>query len=132
MPDGNAAQVRAIIDQAVDATIERKGLFSADLARLEEHIDARIAAAISASESKLKLWVIGGVATQLLAVLPIIFFLGGIYNTNATALEMLKKQQTQMEERGRWMSERERWEQSVEQWAEPKGFAPPRQRMTPP
>ena len=43
-------------------------------------------------------------------------------------LDILKKQQTELEKRGVWMNERERWEQGIEQWAAPKGFVPPRYR----
>lgn len=132
LTDGNAVQVRAVAEQVAEAVTQRSHLFSEEFARLETHIDTRIAAAVTVSEHKLKLWVIGGVITQLIPMLPIIFFLGGIYNTNSAAITMLQKQQTQLEQRGQWMNERERWEQSIEQWAEPKGYVPPRSRETAP
>ena len=65
-------------------------------------------------------------------MLPVIFFLGGIYSTNTAALDSIRKVQTVLEKRGAWMSERERFEQAVEQWAEPKGYVPPRYQRTAP
>ena len=98
------------------------------LRQLEERIDAKIDNKIDAAVTKMKFWVISAVLTQIVAMSPVIFFLGGIYNTNSAALDMLRKQQVLLEKRGEWMSERERWEQSVELWAEPRGYQPPRYR----
>ena len=126
--DGNAEQVRAVATQLADAFAQNQMPASDQLRHLEERIDAKIDAKVDAAVVKMKFWVISAVMTQVVAMLPIIFFLGGIYNTNNTALEMLRKQQGLLEKRGEWMNQRDRWEQSIEQWAEPKGYQPPRYR----
>ena len=126
--DGNAEQVRAVATQLADAFAFNHPNMPEQLRQLEERIDAKIDTKIDAAVTKMKFWVISAVLTQIVAMLPVIFFLGGIYNTNATALDMLRKQQAVIEKRGEWMNQRERWEQSIEMWAEPKGYAPPRYR----
>lgn len=126
MLDGNAEQVRAISDQLAEAIERRRGGLSPD--DVIEKLNARIDEKVSAAETRLKYWVVVAVLTQLVAMLPIIFFLGGIYSTNNTSLSILQRQQAMLEKRGQWMQQRERWEQSVESWATPKGFAPPRYR----
>lgn len=130
--DGNAEQVRVIAAQIAEAMSNRQAGLHDDIAILKEELDRRIENKIDAAVTKMKFWVISAVLTQIVAMLPVIFFLGGIYTTNTAALDSIRKLQTVLEQRGTWMSERERWEQSVEQWAGPKGFEPPRYRVTPP
>ena len=125
---GNAEQVRAVAAQLADAFGQAHHNMPEQLRQLEERIDAKIDNKIDAAVTKMKFWVISAVLTQIVAMSPVIFFLGGIYNTNSAALDMLRKQQVLLEKRGEWMSERERWEQSVELWAEPRGYQPPRYR----
>ena len=48
----------------------------------------------------MKFWVISAVLTQVAAMLPVIFFLGGIYSTNTAALDSIRKLQTVLEQRG--------------------------------
>lgn len=130
--DGNAEQTRLIIGQAVEAMMIKKGGFSEEIAALKSDIERDLQVQVDATVTKMKFWVVSAVLTQLVAMLPVIFFLGGIYSTNADALETIKKTQAVLEQRGAWMNERERWEQSMEQWAGPKGFQPPRYRNTSP
>lgn len=125
--DGNAEQVRSIAGQMASAF----GRGIEEERHLLAEVDSRIKAQVEAMGDRLKLWVLGGILTQIVMVLPIIFFLGGIYSTNNATLELIRKQQATLERRGGWMSERERWEQGVEQWAGPKGFVPPRYREQP-
>lgn len=128
--DGNAEQVRRIATQIMEAAEGREKPLREEFQRLEQSLDSKIAAAVHLSENKLKLWVIGGVLTQLVAALPVIFFLGGIYNTNNSALDMLRKQQTILDQHSEWMYQRERWGQAVELWGEPKGLRVPTDRRT--
>ena len=128
--DGNVEQIRSIIGQSVEATLMHRGGIHEDLESLKAEIDRQMDAKIDAAVTKMKFWVISAVLTQIAAMLPVIFFLGGIYSTNAAALSILEKQQGELERRGAWMNEREKWEQSVEGWAGPKGFVPPRYRNT--
>lgn len=126
--DGNAEQLRVIIDQVIEARDLRRGSLHDDFLALKEDIDRRIDSKIDSAVTKMKFWVVSAVLTQIVALLPVIFFLGGIYSTNSDALRSIQKLQTTIDSRGQWMSERERWEQGVEQWAKPKGFEPPRYR----
>ena len=126
--DGNAEQVRAVATQLADAFGQNQNNVPEQLRQLEARIDAKIDSKIDAAVTKMKFWVISAVLTQIVAMSPVIFFLGGIYNTNNTALDLLRKQQSVIEKRGDWMNEREKWEQSMELWAGPKGYEPPRYR----
>ena len=126
--DGNAEQVRAVATQLADAFGQNQNNVPEQLRQLEARIDAKIDSKIDAAVTKMKFWVISAVLTQIVAMSPVIFFLGGIYNTNNTALDLLRKQQSVIEKRGDWMNEREKWEQSMELWAGPKGYQPPRYR----
>lgn len=119
-------QVRRAAEHVVEAFLARKGVLSQEVEHIDAHIDRKIETAVS----KMKFWVVSAVLTQIVALLPMIFFLGGIYSTNNAALEILKKQQSEMDRRGTWMHERERWEQGVETYLIPKGFNPPRYRQS--
>ena len=126
--DGNVEQMRAVVSQIVEAQELRKGGVHDEIVTLKADIERDIERKIDAAVTKMKFWVISAVLTQVAAMLPVIFFLGGIYSTNTAALDSIRKLQTVLEQRGVWMSERERFEQAVEQWAEPKGYVPPRYR----
>lgn len=122
--DGNAAQVRQVVESVVRAMSTTSEAEASLIAKLEARMDEKI----SAAETKIKYWFIVGLLSLLVTYLPIIFFLGGIYSTGNQAVEMIGKQQALLEKRGDWMDERERWEQGIENWATPKGFTPPRYR----
>lgn len=130
--DGNATQVRMIAAQIASAMEEARdgGSWQKAIEGLKKDLESDIDVKIDNAVTRMKFWVISAVLTQLLAMLPVIFFLGGIYSTNNAALAILNKQQAEIERRGQWMNERERWEQGVEQWAAPKGFVPPRYRSS--
>lgn len=100
---------------------------SEQIEELKEYIDQRDAAV----EQRIKYWLISAVLAQVVALLPVIFFLGGIYNNANASLEILEDQQAELRQRGVWMQDRERWEQAVQTWAESEGFQPPRYQRTP-
>ena len=77
-------------------------------------------------ETRVKYWVVAATLAQIVALIPIIFFLGGIYNNANASLDILKNQQAELVRRGNWMVDRQIWEDRVEQWAVPKGLHPPR------
>ena len=89
---------------------------------LKEYIDQRD----TAVEHRIKLWVFGSILTQIIALLPVIFFLGGIYSDGRSAVKMLEEQQNELRQRGTWMQDRERWEMTIEIWAKQNGYEPPR------
>ena len=131
--DGNAAQVRLIAAQIAGAMEEARdgGSWRQDIEKLKKDLEHDIDTKIDSAVTRMKFWVISAVLTQVVALLPVIFFLGGIYNSNNQALDLMRKQQSMLEQRGVWMSERERWEQSIETWAEPKGYVRPQYRAVP-
>jgi hypothetical protein len=89
---------------------------------IKDYIDQRD----SAVEERVKTWLIKAVLAQLVAFVPVIFFLGGIYSQNAAALKMLESHRAELADRGVWMDDREKWELSVEQQWGRKSFTPPR------
>lgn len=78
----------------------------------------------NATEQRLKLWIFGAMMANVIAVIPIIFFLGGIYSDGRAAVQMLAKQEQELGSRSRWMQRREAFELSVEMWARDKGYEP--------
>lgn len=126
--DGNAEQIRSIFEQVVDARMRTLPTSP----EFNQHVDKRIDERVDTAIAKLKLWLFGSLLANVACLLPIIFFLGGIYSTNSSALQNLEKQQAVIAARGDWMAERESWEQAVEIWAGPQGFRPPRERQRTP
>lgn len=122
--DGNKAQVRMIAEQLAAAF----GRGVDEERHLLAEVDLRIKTQVDAAVDRVKLWVLGSVVTQLIGLVPVIFFLGGIYSTNTATLDLIKEQQVAMKNRGEWMNELERRQTSVEQWAKPKGYEPPTYR----
>lgn len=76
-------------------------------------------------ERRIKFWIVSAVLAQVITLLPVIFFLGGIYSDGRVALNMLQEQQMELARRGNWIQDREKWEMAMENWATPKGFERP-------
>lgn len=75
-------------------------------------------------EQKIKLWIMSSLIAQVMALAPIIFFLGGIYQNANTSLQLLKAQEIVTNDtavRVRAIEERDR---EVRAWAKTKGFIP--------
>ena len=89
-------------------------------AEIKEYIDQRD----TIVEQKIKLWIMSYVAVQILALLPVIFFLGGIYQNLSASMTILSNQQKVMGSRAEWMRVREVREKELRQWAVTKGFKP--------
>lgn len=100
-----------------------KGRAVNDIAQdIKDYIDTRD----TAVEQRIKYWLISAVLAQVIALAPVVFFLGGIYSNANASLKMLENQQVELSQRGVWMQDRERWEQAMQIWAEDQGFKPPR------
>ena len=86
--DGNAAQVRLIAAQIAGAMEEARdgGSWRQDIEKLKKDLEHDIDTKIDSAVTRMKFWVISAVLTQVVALLPVIFFLGGIYNSNNQAL----------------------------------------------
>lgn len=85
----------------------------------------------SAVETRVKFWVVAAALSHVIALIPIIFFLGGIYANANASLKLLNDARLQLSRNSAWMQEREKWEVAVEAWAKPQGFNPPPYRLTP-
>ena len=75
-------------------------------------------------EQKIKLWIMSSLIAQVMALAPIIFFLGGIYQNANSSLDLLKAQTVVSSDimlRVRAIEERDR---EVRAWAKTKGFIP--------
>lgn len=75
-------------------------------------------------EQKIKLWILSSVVAQIVALMPIIFFLGGIYQNANRSLEILNSQTeiaSRMATRIQDIEERQR---EARAWMKSKGFIP--------
>lgn len=75
-------------------------------------------------EQKIKLWIMSSLVAQVVALAPIIFFLGGIYQNANASFELLKSQKIAsdvMTVRLQAMEDRQR---EMRAWAKTKGFIP--------
>lgn len=80
--------------------------------RLREHVNTQDALL----ESKLKMWILSAVVMQVVPLITIAFFIGGIYQNLNTSIGVIQKQQAQLAANAQWMQERRQWELSVELW----------------
>lgn len=93
-------------------------------AQMNEDIKSYIDQRDTVVEQKIKLWIMSSLIAQVMALAPIIFFLGGIYQNANTSLELLKSQKLVSDDtaiRVRAIEERDR---EVRAWAKTKGFIP--------
>ena len=81
---------------------------------VSDEIDRRI----SHSEQRIKTWVLGGIAANLLvailAAIPTIFYMGQISRDINQAIARQTEQQAELVARGKWMNERMIWEARIE------------------
>jgi len=95
-------------------------------------LSAEIDRRILHSEQRIKYWVIAGVLAQLMtlviAVIPVIFFLGQISRDISAATLKIDSQQAQMDRKNDLYElrfrERMMWQYSAEQWMRSKGYKP--------
>lgn len=77
-------------------------------------------------EGKIRGWLKNVAITNVVAVLPVIFFLGMIYAAIVGSIDKNGEQDDILQQRGEWMQDRETWERAIQAWAEEEGFTPPR------
>jgi len=75
-------------------------------------------------EQKIKLWILSSLIAQIVTLLPIIFFLGGIYQSANSSLELLKNQQVSADLVLRRLDMIEARQLEMRSWAKTKGFIP--------
>ncbi len=90
---------------------------AAELSELEDHIKQFVHDQDKLLESRLKIWIMTAVIMQVVPLVAIAFFLGGIWqNLNANIL-VIQSQQTQLEAQTKWNDHVERWQHDVGMWA---------------
>ncbi len=87
------------------------------LAELEEHLKQFVHDQDKLLESRLKLWIMSAVIMQVVPLVAIAFFLGGIYQNLNSSMAVVQAQQTELVRQAKWMDKRERWEADIELWA---------------
>ncbi len=75
-------------------------------------------------EQRIKLWILSSVIAQIVALLPIIFFLGGIYQSANTSLSILKDQKALSDDSVRRLERLEVRQRELRAWAVTQGFKP--------
>lgn len=75
-------------------------------------------------EQKIKLWIMSSVIAQVIALAPIIFFLGGIYQNANTSLELLKAQGIVADGLTKRVTAIEDRQREGRAWAKAHGFIP--------
>lgn len=93
-------------------------------ASMNEDIKGYIDQRDTVVEQKIKLWIMSSLIAQVMALAPIIFFLGGIYQNANTSLELLKAQKIVGDDTSRRVQMIEDRDREVRAWAKTKGFIP--------
>lgn len=93
-------------------------------AAMNEDIKSYIDQRDTVVEQKIKLWIMSSLIAQVMALAPIIFFLGGIYQNANTSLELLKSQKIASDDITKRVQLIEDRDREVRAWAKTKGFMP--------
>lgn len=87
---------------------------------IKNYIDQRD----TVTEQKIKLWILSSVIAQVMAMLPVIFFLGGIYQNANASLGILQTQKTATDLAAVRIQALEDRQREMRAWAKTKGFIP--------
>lgn len=104
-----------------------------DLKQLEEDLKIHAETQDALLEGRLKMWIMSAIVIQVIPLITIAFFIGGIYQNLNASMALVQTQQQELAANARWMQERAQWELSVELWAvsQKPPFRPPRANMAP-
>lgn len=97
---------------------------SVSRAAMNEDIKNYIDQRDTVTEQKIKLWILSSVIAQVMAMLPIIFFLGGIYQNANQSLDLLKSQKIVSDAAIVRITAIEDRQREMRAWAKTKGFMP--------
>ena len=87
-----------------------------ELEELENRLNRHVETQDKLLESRLKLWIASAVIMQVVPLITIAFFIGGIYQNMNSSIALIQQQQNELTARGKWMEDRQRWELAVEIW----------------
>jgi hypothetical protein len=92
-------------------------------ASLKEHVQTQD----KLVEGRLKLWIMTAIVAQLIPLVTIAFFIGGIYENMSVSAKLLAAQTVAMDSAKADDEERRRWELAVEIWGRKQAdpFVPP-------
>lgn len=93
-------------------------------AAMNEDIKTYIDQRDTVVEQKIKLWILSSVIVQVVALVPIIFFLGGIWQNANASLDLLKTQKIASDDTIRRVAGVEDRQREMRAWAKTKGFIP--------
>lgn len=95
-------------------------------ANLKEHVQIQD----KLVEGRLKLWIMTAIVAQLVPLVTIAFFIGGIYNQMSATAKLAAEQTAEFKVARTNEEERRRWELAVELWAAKQSdpFSPPPRR----
>lgn len=80
------------------------------LESVKEYIDSRD----SIVEQKIRLWIITSVLVNIVALVPVIFLLGGLYQNGTAALDLLKQDRIDIADSKAWHTHAEKRELKLE------------------
>lgn len=87
-----------------------------ELRQLKEELQEHVQTQDLLLESKLKMWIMSAVVLQVVPLITIAFFIGGIYQSLSSSMSVVQQQQSDIRASRDWMQERAQWELSVEIW----------------
>lgn len=87
-----------------------------ELKQLKDELQEHVQTQDLLLESKLKMWIMSAVVLQVVPLITIAFFIGGIYQSLSSSMSMVQQQQNDIRASRDWMQERAQWELSVEIW----------------
>lgn len=103
-----------------------------ELRQLKEELQIHVQTQDLLLESKLKMWIMSAVVLQVVPLITIAFFIGGIYQSLNSSMALVQQQQVDIRASRDWMQERAQWELSVEIWGAQQNppLRVPREAMT--
>lgn len=96
---------------------------------MQEDIKSYIDQRDTMVEQRIKLWIVTSLLTQIALLLPIIFFLGGIYNSANASIQLLNEQKALSDGSMRRLEQLEVRQRELRAWAVTQGFKPFTQDM---
>ena len=87
-----------------------------DLEELETRLKSHVETQDKLLEGKLKMWIMSAIIINVIPLVTIAFFIGGIYQSLNTSIKSSQDQAQQLAANERWMQERRQWELAVEIW----------------
>lgn len=79
-----------------------------------DELERRISISMIQMKHEFRAWIFSTVLVNLIAIIPITFYIGGIYNQITDSIQIQKEMGAELNQRAKWMQNRERWEYAIE------------------